>query len=374
MTSSKSLTTSSSMRGRRWSILAATLAAMATFGSVAVADDRSDGTVRVMTRNLYQGTDFDPLIAAGSFPQLVAAAGQAVLNIQASKPAERAAAVAREIVRNRVDLVGLQEAIILRKGPLQFIPNPIPATEVLSDGLQLLLSKLDDLGERYHVVAIVPGLDAQLPTTLGFDARVTTRTAIIARSDRSSELKLSNVQVQGFLANRSFPTVGGPVINRRGWAAVDVEKNGRKFRFATTHLETLDPVQASQADDMINGAGNTTLPVVFVGDFNVVANSGLDPTFPVYQKFINAGFADAWNVKHALTSGFTCCQAANLLNPTSQLASRIDLILFRGAVQVVDIHRVGEKPSDRITSGLWPSDHAGVVATLRIPRTGGHHH
>ena len=125
---------------------------------------------------------------------------------------------------------------------------------------------------------------------------------------------------------------------------------------------------------MINGAGNTTLPVVFVGDFNVTADSGLDPSFAVYQKFINAGFVEAWQLKRAHDSGFTCCQAANLLNPTSQLTHRIDLVLFRGAIQVVDISLVGEKPSDRTPSGLWPSDHAGVVATLRIPRTSGPGH
>jgi hypothetical protein len=28
---------------------------------------------------------------------------------------------------------------------------------------------------------------------------------------------------------------------------------------------------------------------------------------------------------------------------------------------------VGDEPQDRI-GGLWPSDHAGVVATLRLPR------
>jgi endonuclease/exonuclease/phosphatase family metal-dependent hydrolase len=117
------------------------------------------------------------------------------------------------------------------------------------------------------------------------------------------------------------------VPNPRGWASVDVEKNGRKFRFATTHLETQDPVQFPQADDLINGAGNTTLPVVFVGDFNVTADSAADPTFPVYQKFINANFVDAWPLNRP---GLTCCQAANLRNPASLLTHRLDLVLFRG--------------------------------------------
>ena len=292
----------SSVRGGLRPILIATFASLApiTFSASASNEDREDGAVRVMTRNLYLGSSLDGLLNARSLPELIAAAAQVTQNITDSKPDERAAAVAREIVKNHVDLVGLQEATIIRTGPLQLPPinleTFLPATGVVSDGLKLLLLALDNLGEHYSVVAIVPGFDAQLPippplsTPPGFDARLTTQIAMIARSD----LRVSNLQVQGFLANRTYPTAGGPVPNPRGWASVDVEKNGRKFRFATTHLETQNPVQFPQAHDLINGAGNTTLPVVFVGDFNVTADSAADPTFPVYQKFKNAKFVDAW--------------------------------------------------------------------------------
>ena len=236
--------------------------------------------MRVMTRNLYLGSSLEGLLNAKSLPELIAAAAQVTQNITDSKPDERAAAVAHEIVKNHVDLVGLQEATIVRMGPLQLPPinleTFLPATGVVSDGLKLLLLALDNLGEHYSVVAIVPGFDVQLPipppplsTLPGFDVRLTTQIAVVARSD----LRLSNRQVQGFLADRTYPTAGGPVPNPRGWASVDVEKNGRKFRFATTHLETQNPVQFPQAHDLINGAGNTTLPVVFVGDFNVTADS-----------------------------------------------------------------------------------------------------
>jgi endonuclease/exonuclease/phosphatase family metal-dependent hydrolase len=230
-----------------------------------------------------------------------------------------------------------------------------------------LLKELARLREPFEVVAIVPGVDAQLPTALGVDARLTGRIAIIAR--KRSDLKLSNVQVQGFLRNLTFNTVGGPIVNARGWASVDVEKDGRKFRFATTHLDADDAgIRSLQAIDMIAGAGNTNLPLVFVGDFNVTATTGTDTT---YGQFPAAGFVDAWTRKRPWDPGLTCCQAANLLNSTSLFDRRIDLVFFRGAFQVVDISLVGERPSDRIPPGLWPSDHAGVVATLRIPR--GHH-
>lgn len=337
----------------------------------ASADDRGGPTVRVMTQNLYQGANFDSLLAAGTFPAFLAAAGQALQDIRTSKPTERAAAVAREIVRNRVDLVGLQEAVIVRTGPLN---NPltdpagaaVPETRVESDGLQFLLTELRKLGEPYDIVAIVPGLDAQVPTALGLDARLTVRTVVIARS-RGSDLRLSNIQVQGFLRNRSFTSVGGPILNPRGWASMDVDKGGRKFRLVATHLEEPDPVQPLQAYDMINGAGNTSLPLIFIGDFNVTATNGSDPT---YVMLTNAGFVDAWMRRRPLDPGFTCCQNPDLLNPASLLDERIDLVLFRGAFQVEDIRLVGDKPSDRTASGLWPSDHAGVVATLRLPRHG----
>jgi hypothetical protein len=46
---------------------------------------------------------------------------------------------------------------------------------------------------------------------------------------------------------------------------------------------------------------------------------------------------------------------------------RVDLVLLRGGIEVRDIHVVGGSPSDRV-DGLWPSDHGGLVATLRIPK------
>ena len=81
--------------------------------------------------------------------------------------------------------------------------------------------------------------------------------------------------------------------------------------------------------------------MVIAGDLNIDADNGLDPSFPGYQAFINAGFADAWQIKRALDPGFTCCQAENDLNPTSLLSQRSDLVLFRGAFDVADITLFG---------------------------------
>ena len=40
--------------------------------------------------------------------------------------------------------------------------------------------------------------------------------------------------------------------------------------------------------------------------------------------------------------------------------------MSRPALKTVKTRVVGNRPADRI-SGLWPSDHAGTVATLRLP-------
>ena len=78
------------------------------------ADD--DGGIRLVTQNMYVGSSFAALSAAQTPQQLLAAVALIYNNIVASKPAERAAAMAREIARHRPDLVALQEAAILRTG------------------------------------------------------------------------------------------------------------------------------------------------------------------------------------------------------------------------------------------------------------------
>jgi hypothetical protein len=56
-----------------------------------------------------------------------------------------------------------------------------------------------------------------------------------------------------------------------------------------------------------------------------------------------------------------------LLNPVSELDRRNDLVLYRGGFTVREAAVVGDHPDDRAPSGFWPSDHAGVVATLKLP-------
>jgi endonuclease/exonuclease/phosphatase family metal-dependent hydrolase len=356
----KRTTTATSDLCKTIAIACLAAAALIAAPSTTMADD--DGSIRLITQNMDEGTDFIELSAARTPAQFVAAVTTTYNNILATKPAERAAAMAREIARQRPDLVALQEASVLWTG------SGGPATTVRSDLLQSLLDALAGLGQPYVAVAIVPGFDAQAPSTLGFDVRLTTQDAILVRADLQSELKVSNLQIQEFGVRAEAQTAVGPLVNPNGWAAIDVRTRRSGFRFVTTHLDAGSPaVRVAQAGELLLTAANTSLPVIIAGDFNIDADSSLDPSFPGYQAVINAGFTDAWRSKRAPDPGFTCCQAQNVLNPTSLLNQRIDLVLFRGAFGVADISLIGNRPADRTSSGLWPSDHAGVAATLLLP-------
>jgi len=312
-----------------------------------------------MTQNMYTGTFFQELLAAQTQAQFVAAMTTTYQHILATKPAERIAVIAREIAEHQPDLVGLQQASILRTG------SGPPATTVSFDFVDILLAELAKRGKSYSIVAVVPDLDAEAPTTLGFDVRLTTRDVLIARA--ASELELSNLQIRQYVGVPTVQTPFGPFSDPSGFGAIDVNVHGRKFRFITTHFDVRPALSYFQALELIQTAVNTALPVVLVCDCNATPDLPADPTFPSYKLIKDAGFSDAFRTAHPNDPGFTFGQAENLLNPISSLTRRIDLISFRGPFAIKDAHVVGANPADRTSSGLWPSDHAGVIATLNLP-------
>jgi endonuclease/exonuclease/phosphatase family metal-dependent hydrolase len=331
-------------------------------------DARHGPTVTVMTRNLFIGTDLGPIFSAPSGPALFAAVARAWEQVQASRFPERADALADEIARAEPDLVGLQEAALYRKdmpadGPFS------PAETVELDFLDLLLDALAERGYRYEAAASIEGTDAELPAGLppAFDVRLTDRVVVLVRRDgRGRRLHVSEPRTGHYAAALTVPTVGGPITLKRGWASVTVRAHGRSFRFITTHLEAFSaPVQVAQGDELARRPAAGPLPVVLVGDFNSRADGSGTPT---YANLVAAGFADAWSEARPGEPGLTCCHGVDLREPEPRLVSRIDLVLTSGGFRSVSADVVGDESGDRTTGGLWPSDHAGVVATLRLPR------
>jgi hypothetical protein len=159
------------------------------------------------------------------------------------------------------------------------------------------------------VVAILSGLDAEAPSSWGFEVRFTVQDVILARTHRPADaLRLSNVHVQPYLTQLTVPTPIGPIANPAGWASVDVPGHGWRLRFVTTHLAfaNFDPTVAlAQAQELRDTAGNTELPVICVGDFNATASDRKNPTFAIYQAILEAGFVDTWRHTHHKVCVFT---------------------------------------------------------------------
>jgi endonuclease/exonuclease/phosphatase family metal-dependent hydrolase len=335
------------------------------------------GELTVMTRNLSFGTDLGPIVAATTEFEFVSAVVTAFTQAQASDFPGRAKAWADEIERARPDLIGLQEAALWRtQTPADFSPTP-NATIVEADLVALLLAELRSRGLKYEVVIAQTGYDIEAPglfPTGLVDVRLTHREVILAR--KSPGLKLTNAQGGQYAAYVTVPTIiGVPVALPWAWASVDATRSGHAFRFATTHLDPISGVaQQLQANEFMAGPGSTTLPIVWVGDFNSDAEgsviTGVPSATATYESIVASSFTDTWAARHPSDPGFTCCQATNLLNPTSTLTERVDLVLTRGPFHVGKALLVGDNASERLPSGLWPSDHAGVVVTLELENGG----
>jgi endonuclease/exonuclease/phosphatase family metal-dependent hydrolase len=349
-------------RSVRW-MIAVAVTAMCVWPSIPVNEAQAAAPQRlvpIMTQNMDEGTGFGPLLIAGSLPEFVAAVTATYQEVQASKPEERAAAVAHEIALARPTLVGLQEVALWRTGPL----GSSNATSVQIDQLGSLMRALDAQGAHYAPLYVETNLDVGAPSTLGYQVRATDRNVVLARTDLSpSEFKVLRVKAGQFVNVLTVPSVVGPVSVPRSWIAVDAQIRGTVYRFITTHLDASDPsVQVAQGNELLQGPANTTLPVVIAGDLNSAASGGPDLT-ATYNNLRNAGFADAWTLANPSDPGFTWPLHAEdpytfVLPPP--LSERIDLVLVRNNIRVSAAGRVGFTPAALTRSGLWPSDHAGV--------------
>jgi hypothetical protein len=330
----------------------------------AAAAAKGGPPVEVMTRNIYLGSELGPLFAAQNETQLVAAASQVWANVLASDFPARAEVLAAEVAEHRPLLIGLQEVSL-------FTAVNAQGASISIDFLEILLDALADAGLHYEARAISPAFEGTLPAidpTLGFvQATLIDRDVILVRTDvPPAQLTVLDEQVGLFDAALALPVLGQDLRIDRGWGYVDVRVRNREFRFVNSHFEAFDPgefIRVQQARELLDGPLDTDLPVVLVGDFNSNAEAG----GLAYEILIEGGgFEDAWSTANPGDPGLTCCHDADLRNEVVDLRSRIDLILVRDGVRVRDMERVGIDPAMRTPSGLWPSDHAGVVGRVMI--------
>jgi hypothetical protein len=391
------------------SILAVLMAAVCcqtAMAGQANGKDGQAGRLKVMTQNLYVGANLFKILNPGQ--PLPVNAAEIFSDIQVTDFAQRAESIADLIAEHEPHLIGLQEVSLIRtQCPTDILPppgDPTPnATDVYADYLELLLVELAERGLQYEVAAAVVDADVELPVAnLGlldcpfpfFDARLTDRDVTLRRSDVGVTLSYSD----NFTYNLPVPVPGGgEIVFLRGYNIVDVDLNGRSYRFVNTHLEVsgnpaanfFQSVQAQELTEILNA-----LPFIFgdkivvvVGDLNSDPAEGpesiclLPPDFDTlglcptpYAIMAGSGYLDTWTVRNgAPDPGYTCCQQDLLMNPVSWLDERIDHVWVRpplagsegpNFLNAVHATVVGDRDEDRTVDGLWPSDHAGVVTGM----------
>ncbi len=331
-------------------------------------DDGSDpaatAEVTVMSRNLYLGANIFRVTGATAPEDLPVIAAEIFGIMEANDFPARAGALAAEIEAANPHLVGLQEVEIYRtQDPSDYVTGTTTANadSLHSDFLQILLDSLDARGLDYGVASQVVNADTELPAarseTEFFDIRMTDHDVILARAD----VQTRNAGGAGYQWIVPYELVTGDTVwFARGYTWVDATVDDVDFTFVNTHFEVsaggqLVFYQNRQAQELIDEFAARE-PVVLVGDFNT--KPGENP-----YSLLTGSWTDAWTAVGS-GDGLTCCQG-EVLTQTQDLYERIDLILYGGAVSALSAQVIGDEPAD-MTGGLWPSDHAGVVATLRI--------
>jgi endonuclease/exonuclease/phosphatase family metal-dependent hydrolase len=351
----------------------------------------------VMTRNLYLGGDLNPAIRAalaqpsGSFAQLVALANgtHAVRSVvDQTNFRVRSRLLAGEIVAKRPDLVALQEVALWRHGPLELNQIAVPnAATVDIDFLQILMDELASQGASYTAVRVQQEADVEAPSFAGTnpsgptaeakDVRLTMRDVVLMRVDPGLTVLGSG---GANYATRFTVGIGAfSYVFLRGYVWADVRAGSKTVRFIDTHLESEFSVFAlGQANELLAGPAATNGSVVIACDCNSdpLNNTGKPPvdTTPhsaPYNFIVGHGFTDEWLEFAPAEEGWTSGLSVLVNDPTAEgIDHRIDMIFARtagGDVASVDKGEVtGNEVTDRDpATGLWPSDHAGVVLRLR---------
>ena len=378
------------------------LAALGSPPAQARPDDAGTPTT-VMTRNVYLGADIQrPIVATAGKTGLAALvalgnANDATRDIvdQTNFP-RRSELLAAEIATARPDLVGLQEVALWRSGPLE-LPPPLGSTplgttnaqHVDYDYLQLLLQDLRQQGTPYKAVVVQDEMDLESPAfrgnpalgtlSRGRDVRLTMRDVILMRA--SSDLRVLDRGSAQY--DTSVPVnVGGSALDViRGFGWVDVAHgSGTSFRFVNTHLEAFSSLVAlGQAQELLAEATSAERTTVIACDCN---SDPLDDTTkatdPVptphsapYRLITGpGGFSDMWLRWLPADQGWTSGLNERVDEPApGSWTHRIDMIFARpGPGQRLDVVAgdvTGDEPSAKDPrTGLWPSDHAGVVLTI----------
>jgi len=324
--------------------------------------------ITVMTQNLYVGADVDLVIRAlgtpdpgDDFPALMFA----IATVGKTDFPARAEAIADQIARTRPHAVGLQEVSQIN---IDLRPLGVPAV-VDQDFLAILEAALTARGLHYTVAATSDNISVSLVSGL---VRLRDHDALLVDADR---VTINEAGGQDFSVNLGQVAEG--VVLIRGWVFARTTIAGQSYTFASAHTEAnlagappglLEQIRAAQVGEMVAAIGSSDR-VVLMGDLNDTPGS------PMYGVLAGAGFTDTWAAMHpgVGADGLTCCHVADLSDQIANFDQRIDYVWTRGFARdngtiQGSIDRFGDVPADRLqgpASLIWPSDHMGLIASLR---------
>jgi endonuclease/exonuclease/phosphatase family metal-dependent hydrolase len=307
---------------------------------------------RVATYNLYLGADLGLVLGTWEPDEIQPRLGEVLRQIEATAFPKRVDALAALIVRERVDLVGLQEVCT-------WAADGATLWDFQAD----LLAALETAGEAYDVVveqSTFRGTGAVTPEGRDPVSLHLAGSNVILRR-RTSPVVVLATDSGIFDEALTLPALGqGEVAITRGWCRAQCLVDDHHLDFVNTHTEAHDQrSREGQRDELLRALSARSVPVVLVGDFNS----------PPHEIGMPDHFADAWVVAGHVADGpeaGTYGQQPDLTNVESTLHERIDYVWVRD-LAVRSCRRIGDHPDDRSAAGLWPSDHAGVVAELALP-------
>ncbi len=362
----------------------------------------AESTFTVMSRNIYIGTDVT--VAMKKIPNLPAAAQFMWDQVAKTDFSKRAVILAKEITEADADVIGLQEATTwyCKEG---LFGKKIKVLD-FTDQLLKALNNNYVIAQKGNTSAYNPGFSINpIPfLTKVNDARTfkpifdqnsaacgfETGDALLIKRSLSSKVEaVGNVDYEA-----TYSVVPALMKITRGYTWADINVNGTKTRFVTTHLEAIwdenkVPNSALQANQLIADLRNISYPLVVIGDFNSdprdprpanTLNPGEQPpvsgacpanseTCSAYKLMLKANFTNAspdatdpnnftWGMNALLTGPDPLRgAAARKMGNSNGFTDRLDYIFIRNGLKVKSSKIVGTNPP-------FGSDHAGVVVKI----------
>jgi endonuclease/exonuclease/phosphatase family metal-dependent hydrolase len=167
----------------------------------------------------------------------------------------------------------------------------------------------------------------------------------------------------GFLWLSETPEVPGSVswdtsLTRMAtWVRFRQLEKGVVFQYFNTHFDHKGEEARQQSALLLSariGQLPPEFPAILTGDFNAAAE-----TSAPYKVFMDKGFKDAWTATANRQGPDTTWCGFSAPDPKAH--SRIDWILYRGAVEAISCETVVYTEN-----GHYPSDHFPVVAHLQL--------